>query len=255
MKHRPKTVAIIPARFASTRFPGKPLALIAGKPMIRHVYERVAAAKSVDDVYVATDDKRVAEAVTGFGGKFIMTSSSLMSGTDRCAAAARKIGASIVVNVQGDEPVISPKTVDAAVSALLASRDNVMSTAAVPIKDSETLLSENSVKVVVDKSGNALYFTRATIPFLRGTPKSSYLSRFRFLKHLGIYIYRNEFLQKLTKLRETSLEKAEKLEQLRVLENGYRIRVAVVKDDTISVDIPSDIHEVETYLSKLKSRK
>ncbi len=223
--------------------------------MIQHVYERVDAARSVDEVYVATDDKRVADAVESFGGKSIMTPPRLKSGTDRCAAAARRIRANIVVNVQGDEPVISPRTIDAAVSALLSSRDNVMSTAAVPIRDSETLLSENTVKVVLDKGGNALYFTRATIPFLRGIPQNGYLSGFRFLKHLGIYIYRNEFLQRLTKLRETSLEKAEKLEQLRVLENGYNIRVAVVKDDTISVDIPSDINAVEAYLSKLNSRK
>lgn len=223
--------------------------------MIQRVYERVAAAKSVDIVYVATDDNRIADAVESFGGKSIMTSPRLKSGTDRCAAAARMVGAEIVVNVQGDEPVISPKTIDAAVSALLSSRENVMSTAAVPIRDPGTLHSENAVKVVLDKSGNALYFTRATIPFLRGVPGKGYLSGFRFLKHLGLYVYRNDFLQKLTKLTETSLEKAEKLEQLRVIENGYRIKVAVVRNDTISVDIPSDVDAVETYLSKLKSRK
>lgn len=223
--------------------------------MIRHVYERVARARKVDEVYVATDDVRIAEAVEQFGGRSIMTSSKLKSGTDRCASAARKTGAEIVVNVQGDEPVISPKTIDAAVSALLSSRGNVMSTAAVPIKESAALFSENAVKVVVDRTGRALYFTRATIPFLRGVPRDNYLESYGFLKHLGIYVYRNSFLQKLTKLKETPLERAEKLEQLRVLENGYSIKVAVVEGDTISVDVPSDIDAVETYLSKLNSKK
>ncbi len=255
MAKKMKIVAIIPARYASTRFPGKPLAMISGKPMIRHVYERVARARKVNETYVATDDKRIADTVESFGGKYIMTSPKLKSGTDRCAAAAGKTGADVVVNVQGDEPVISPKTIDAAVSALLASRSNVVSTAAVPILDEATLFSENAVKVVVDKSGRALYFTRSTIPFLRGFKKEDYLANFHFLKHLGIYVYRNSFLQKITKLRETPLEKAEKLEQLRVLENGYQIQVAVVEGDTISVDVPSDIDAVESYLSNLKSKQ
>ncbi len=253
--NKPKIVAIIPARYASTRFPGKPLALIAGKPMIQHVYERVARAGKIDEVYVATDDSRIVEAVEEFGGKSIMTSSKLKSGTDRCAAAARKVGAEIVVNVQGDEPVISPKTIDAAVSVLKSSRASLMSTAAVPIDDPAILFSENAVKVVIDKTGRALYFTRSTIPFLRGVSSDNYLESFGFLKHLGIYVYRNSFLQKLTKMRETPLERAEKLEQLRVLENGYSIQVAVVEGDTISVDVPSDIDAVETYLAKLNLKK
>ncbi len=233
MGNRRNTVAIIPARYASTRFPGKPLALIAGKPMIQHVYEHVARAGKIDEVYVATDDKRIVEAVKEFGGKSIMTSSKLKSGTDRCAAAARKIGAEIVVNVQGDEPVISPKTIDAAVSALKSSRTSLMSTAAVPIEDRAVLFSENALKVVIDKTGRALYFTRSTIPFLRGVSRDNYLESFGFLKHLGIYVYRNNFLQKLTKMRETPLERAEKREQLMVLENGSSIKVAVVEGDTI----------------------
>ncbi len=249
MPKKSRTVAFIPARFGSTRFPGKPLASIAGTPMIQHVYERVSAAKRVDEVFVATDDKRIAETVNNFGGKFVMTPSSLKSGTDRCAAAAKKIKADIVVNVQGDEPVISPKTIDAAISALLKSRDTVMSTAAVPIRDNDTLFSQNVVKVVIDKNANALYFSRTAIPFLRGVHQQDYLRHFNFFKHLGIYIYRNSFLQKLTKLTETSLEHSEKLEQLRVLENGYKIKVAIVEEDTISVDVPSDIIAVEDFLS------
>ncbi|HUI31524.1 MAG TPA: 3-deoxy-manno-octulosonate cytidylyltransferase [Candidatus Acidoferrales bacterium] len=244
-----KTVAIIPARYASTRFPGKPLTHIAGTPMIQHVYERVSAAKKVDDVFVATDDKRIAESVSNFGGKFVMTPSALKSGTDRCAAAAKKIKADVVVNVQGDEPVISPKTIDAVISVLLKSRENVVSTAAVPIHNNDAIFSENTVKVVVDRNGDALYFSRSAIPFLRGVHQGNYSKGYRFLKHLGIYVYRNSFLQKLTGLKETPLETAEKLEQLRVLENGYKIKVAIVDEDTISVDVPSDIIAVEDFLS------
>lgn len=198
-----KIIAFIPARYASVRFPGKPLAPIAGTPMIEHVYEQVCAAKKVDEVFVATDDKRIAKAMSNFGGKFVITSASLKSGTDRCAAAARKVRADIVVNIQGDEPIISPKTIDAAISVLLKSRENVMSTAAVPIRESDTLFSQNVVKVVIDKNGNALYFTRSAIPFLRGVHQQEYLNHFKFLKHLGIYVYRNSFLQKVTKLKET----------------------------------------------------
>jgi 3-deoxy-manno-octulosonate cytidylyltransferase (CMP-KDO synthetase) len=263
MTKKLKIIAVIPARYGSTRFPGKPLALIAGTPMIQHVYERVSGAKKVDEVFVATDDKRIAEVVDNFGGKFVMTSASLNSGTDRCAAAARKIKADIVVNVQGDEPIISPKTIDAAVSTLLKpqrkgmrSNETVMSTAAVPIRDNDTLFSHNAVKVVLDMNGEAMYFTRSTIPFLRGVHEQDYLSRsdmngrqFRFLKHLGIYVYRNSFLQRLTMLKETPLEAVERLEQLRVLEHGFKIKVAVVEEDTISVDVPSDLAEVEDFLS------
>ena len=238
-----RTVAFIPARYGSTRFPGKPLALITGAPMIQHVYERVCQAKRVNEVFVATDDKRIAEAVANFGGKFVMTPASLKSGTDRCALAAKKIPVplkknDLVVNVQGDEPIISSATIDAAISELLKSHESVMSTAAVPIRNSETLFSQNTVKVVVDKNNDALYFSRNTIPFLRSVHQKEYLSHFPYLKHLGIYIYRFDFLQKLTKLKETRLEMAEKLEQLRVLENGYKIKVAVVGEDTISVERP-----------------
>lgn len=244
-----KVVAIIPSRYGSTRFPGKPLALISGTPMIQHVYDRVSSVKRIDEVFVATDDERIAESVNNFGGKFVMTPSTLKSGTDRCAAAARRIKADIIVNVQGDEPVIAPATIDAAISSLLKSSETVMSTAAVPIRDHDTLFSHNVVKVVTDKNSDAMYFTRNVIPFLRGVHQQDYLKQFKFLKHLGIYIYRNTFLQKLTKFKETPLEAAEKLEQLRVLENGYKIKVAVVEEDTISVDVPSDVITVEDFLS------
>lgn len=250
-----KTVAFIPARYASSRFPGKPLALIAGTPMIQHVYQRVSEAKKVDEVYVATDDRRIAEAVEGFGGKCIMTSPSLRSGTDRCAEAAKKVKADIIANIQGDEPVISPSTIDAAVSALTRSPRSVMSTAAVRITDPALLESENVVKVVTARSGDALYFTRAVAPHLRGIDRGEYLRHFRFLKHLGIYVYRREFLRKITKLTETPLESAEKLEQLRVLENGHAIRVAVVEEDTISVDVPADIATVEEFMMNITSKE
>ncbi len=254
-KPTPKTAAIIPARYASTRFPAKPLALIAGTPMIQRVYERVSRAKRVSEVYVATDDRRIADVVEKFGGKYIMTSPSLQSGTDRCAAAARKIKADIIVNVQGDEPLISPTTIDAAIGALLKSPKSVMSTAAVSIKDDASLNSENVVKVVMSKNGDALYFTRSVIPHLRGVRRSDYLSRFSFLKHLGIYVYRKAFLLKMQKFAVTPLESAEKLEQLRVLENGYNIRVTIVKEDSIAVDVPADIIEVEAYMLNAISKE
>ncbi len=222
--------------------------------MIQRVYERVSMAKLVGEVYVATDDKRIAEVVEGFGGKHVMTSPALRSGTDRCAAAARKIKGDIIANIQGDEPFISPKTIDAAISALLKSPDGMMSTAAIRIKDPELLTSENVVKVVTDRNGNALYFSRAVIPHLRGKSSREYVSGFPFLKHLGIYIYRRDFLQKLTKFAATPLELAEKLEQLRVLENGYPIRVAVVKEESISVDVPSDIAAAEKHIMNLTSK-
>ncbi len=250
-----RTVAFIPARYASTRFPGKPVALIAGKPMIQHVYERVSEARRVDEVYVATDDRRIADVVGNFGGKYIMTSSSLRSGTDRCAEAARKVKADIIANIQGDEPVISPATIDAVVSALTRSPKSVMSTAAVRINDPALLESENVVKVVLARNGDALYFTRSVVPCLRGVDRSEYLGHHEFLKHLGIYVYRREFLKKLTKLTETPLESAEKLEQLRVLENGHSMRVAVVEQDTISVDVPSDVAAVEEYMMNITSKE
>lgn len=254
-KRAPKTVAIIPARYASTRFPGKPLALIAGTPMIQHVYERVAEAKRVSEVYVATDHRRIAEVVDGFGGKYIMTSPSVKSGTDRCAEAAQKIKADLIANIQGDEPLLSPATIDAAIGVLVMSPKSVMSTAAVRITDDAVLNSENVVKVVTSNSGDALYFTRSVVPHLRGIRSSEYLSRFSFLKHLGIYIYRRAFLQRMKRLAVTPLESAEKLEQLRVLENDYNIKVAVVKDDSIAVDVPADIAEVEAYILNTISKE
>jgi 3-deoxy-D-manno-octulosonate cytidylyltransferase len=253
-RSKPKIVAFIPARYLSTRFPGKPLALIAGKPMVQHVYERVLAAKKIDEAYVLTDDERVAEAVKGFGGNFLMTSSKLKSGTDRCAIGAKKINPKIVVNVQGDEPLISPRTIDLTIAELLGSPQDVMSTAAVPIRNESTLFSEHTVKVALSIDKHALYFSRNVIPFLRGKKTHEYLKQFQFLKHIGLYVYRNEFLQRFTRLKETPLEKAEKLEQLRALENGYRIKVAIVKEDTIPVDVPEDVFKVERYLYKKRTK-
>ncbi len=246
----PKVVAIIPARYDSTRFPGKPLAMIAGKPMIQHVYERVKQARKIEEVFVATDDDRIATGVGNFGGRYVMTSRSCRSGTDRCAEAAGKIGPKIVVNVQGDEPLISPATVDAVVAPLMNSDSCMMSTAAVLITNEESLLSGNVVKVVLDNNGDALYFSRNVIPSIRDANLHDYLKRFKFLKHLGIYAYRYDFLKKLTTMKETPLESAESLEQLRVLENGYKIRVAITEEDTISVDIPGDIAAVKEFLAK-----
>ncbi len=239
-------VAVIPARFESTRLPGKPLAEIAGKPMIQHVYERTSAARGVDRVVVATDDERIREAVGAFGGEVIMTSAAHQTGTDRIAEAVSELEATVVVNVQGDLPMLDPATVAAAVAPLLEDESVPMATLMTPIGDGADLDNPNVVKVVVDGDGFALYFSRAPIPHWRdGHDRGETIAR----RHIGLYVYRREFLLAFAAMPSTPLERAEKLEQLRALENGHRIRVVEVDDAGVEVDTPADLDKVRALIA------
>lgn len=230
---------IIPARYASTRFPGKPLALIRDRPMIQHVYERSRRAESLSRVVVATDDRRILDTVLDFGGEAVMTSSEHPTGTDRLGeVAALYPEIDIMVNIQGDEPLIHPQMIDAAVAPLLEDRDLVMSTLKKRIDDSYELESPHVVKVVTDVCGNALYFSRTCIP-------SCFRGEVDVYRHIGLYVYRREFLLTFIDLERSRLERAEGLEQLRALENGYRIRVVETAYSTVGVDVPSDLEKVK----------
>jgi 3-deoxy-manno-octulosonate cytidylyltransferase (CMP-KDO synthetase) len=239
---------IIPARYASKRFPGKPLALIAGKPLIQRVVEQCRKAESLSEIIVATDDARIAE-VARQVCRVEMTRSDHPSGSDRIAEVAERCECDAVVNIQGDEPLIDPAVIDAVAAAL---KDSEMSTAATPIRTTEEYDNPNVVKVVVSTAGRALYFSRRTIPYLReaaSRPANEQLAAFPFLKHLGIYGYRRETLLRLVKFPVSSLEGAEKLEQLRALENGIAIAVVKVDYDSVGVDVPADVERVERILA------
>jgi 3-deoxy-manno-octulosonate cytidylyltransferase (CMP-KDO synthetase) len=242
-----KKVAFIPARYRSTRFEGKPLASIAGRPMIQHVYERATTCRELDEAYVATDDRRIFDCVVGFGGKAIMTHGQHRSGTDRIAEAADKVGLAdhdIVVNIQGDQPMFDPIIITQLIAPLVEDPALPMSTLMHRIKDERELHDTNHVKVVVDTKGCALYFSRLAIPFYRNRE-----SRTSHYKHLGLYAFRKHFLMTFTKLPYGVLEDAEKLEQLRVLEHGYRIMVVETAFDSTEVDTPEDIEVVKEKLA------
>ena len=244
-----KIIGIIPARYGSTRFPGKPLAIIAGKPLIQRVVEQCRKAKSLSEIIVATDDGRIADAVKNFC-RVEMTSPAHPSGSDRIAEVVGNISCDAVVNIQGDEPLIEPSVIDAVAGALA---QNEMSTAATRIKKPAELDNPNVVKVVVNAAGRALYFSRRTIPYLREAASGStseQLAAFAFLKHLGIYGYRRGMLLQLVKFPVSPLEAAEKLEQLRALENGIQIAVVQVAFDSVGVDAPEDVEWVERFLKK-----
>ena len=244
-----KIVGIIPARYASTRFPGKPLAPVAGKPLIQHVVEQCQKATSLSEIIVATDDSRIADVARKFC-RVEMTSPAHPSGSDRIAEVVEKISCDAVVNIQGDEPLIEPSVIDAVASALA---DCEMSTAATRIKNPAELDNPNVVKVVVNAAGRALYFSRRTIPYLREAASGSMseqLAAFAFLKHLGIYGYRRGTLLRLVKFPVSPLEAAEKLEQLRALENGIQIAVMQVAFDSVGVDAPEDVEWVERFLRR-----
>lgn len=244
-----KILGIIPARYASTRFPGKPLHLIAGKPLIQHVVERCKTASALADVIVATDDARIAEVARQFC-RVEMTSDQHPSGTDRIAEVVSRCECDAAVNIQGDEPLIDPGVVNAVAQALA---DSPMSTAATLIRDIGEYDNPNVVKVVVNVAGRALYFSRRTIPFVRDAasrPIAEQLAAFPFLKHLGIYGYRRETLLKLVKFPVSALETAEKLEQLRALDHGIQIAVVTVKHDSVGVDVPADVERVERLLRR-----
>ena len=243
-------VAVIPARYASTRFPGKPLADISGRPMIEHVYRRAADARGVDAVVVATDDERVARAVARFGGLSRITGRQHRTGMDLVAEVARDLHCSIVVNVQGDEPLVDPSAISLMIDALQGDPDLPMATLRTPIEREEDYASPHVVKVVVDGNDDALYFSRAPIPFHRECgphgeqpPDGSY-----GYKHLGLYAYRRDFLLRLAALPQTALEQAESLEQLRALEHGHRIRAVETRHDSIGVDTPEDLERVRRKL-------
>lgn len=243
--HQLKIIGIIPSRYASQRLPAKSLADIYGKPMVQRVYERAKRSRLLTDVIVATDDERIAAAVKKFGGNAVMTPATIQSGSDRVAFAARSLGADIVVNVQGDEPLIEPDLIDQTIQLLLDDNQLVVGTAVKKIVALEELLTPSVVKVVVDKNNFALYFTRSLVPFVRDSQEvTDWLKHAVFYKHFGIYVYRGPFLQHYTSLTPTPLEQAERLEQLRILEYGFRIKTAVTEHDSIPVDTQEDLDRV-----------
>lgn len=238
-----KFIAIIPARYASTRFPGKPLADMEGKPMIQRVYEQVKQA--VHDVWVATDDLRIFETVLSFGGKAVMTSTDHRSGTDRIQEAYSKIGEDfdVVINVQGDEPFIQPEQIES-LKECFDSKDVELATLVKPFKKEDgfdVLFNPNSPKVVINKENEAIYFSRSIVPYIRDVHHTEWLDKHAFYKHIGMYAYRVDVLKEITQLPQSSLEKAESLEQLRWIENGYRIRVGYTDVETIGIDTPEDL--------------
>jgi 3-deoxy-manno-octulosonate cytidylyltransferase (CMP-KDO synthetase) len=258
-----KISAVIPARYGSTRFEGKPLADILGKPMIQYVYEGVSQSKLIEEVIVATDDQRILETVQSFGGKAEMTSPTHSSGTDRVAEVAKKLKSEIIVNVQGDEPLIKGNIIDKAIRPLLMDDTLHMSTLMTRIEEVRDWLNPHIVKVVVDQKNFALYFSRSPIPF----PRDLNIARLesnpfgtnrplpkRVFKHIGVYVFRHKFLLHFLKMKPSPLEKLEKLEQLRALENGYRIKVTPVNYEPLSVDTPEDLQKVITYFSRLQQK-
>jgi 3-deoxy-manno-octulosonate cytidylyltransferase (CMP-KDO synthetase) len=242
-----EVVIVIPARFGSTRLPGKPLVLLAGKPMIQHVYERAKLAEQAGRVIVATDDERIVKAVESFGGTARMTRLDHRTGTERVAEVAAHEKGDIFVNVQGDEPLLDPVAVDTAVNALLEEPVAAISTVATPIKTPADIMDPNVVKTVLDFDNNGLYFSRAPIPWVRDTASKIQV---RHLKHLGLYVFQRDALLEYPTLPQGELERIEQLEQLRWLENGWKIRVAEVEHDAVSVDVPEDVARVEKLLQK-----
>ena len=243
-----KTIAFIPARYHSTRLPAKPLALIAGLPMIQRVYQCALACSQLDAIYVATDDERIAKCVQGFNGRFVITSPDHASGTDRIAEAAAKVGCvpdDLIVNIQGDQPTFPPSIIDDMIQPLLADPSIPMGTLKYRIADPHEVDNPNHVKVVTDKDGFALYFSRSPIPYYREKT-----GEYFYYKHLGMYVYRLHFLKTFTSLPVSALEDAEKLEQLRVLENGFKIKVVETAFNSIEVDTPEDIAKVEAWLQR-----
>lgn len=248
-----KFVGIIPARYASTRFPAKVLAMLNGKTVIQRVYEQVK--DCFDDLFVATDDSRIADVVTSFGGKVVMTSENCKNGTERCfdACCNLNIDCDVVVNVQGDEPFIQRKQIEALMACFVDERTDI-ATLVKPFEPAdgwERLSNPNSPKVVLDDNSFAMYFSRSVVPFLRGVEQSEWLDKHVYYKHLGVYAYRLDVLKNITSLQPTPLEKAESLEQLRWLENGYKIKVGVTDIETIGIDTPEDLERAKEFASSI----
>lgn len=239
-----KILGIIPARYASTRFPGKPLVDIYGKTMIQRVYEQSIKTKGLAHVVVATDDERIAEEVMNFGGQYVMTANTHQSGTDRCAEVAEKMPEyDIIINIQGDEPYISPEQIEL-LSTCFSDDKTQLATLIKEINTDEELFNVNIPKVVINARKEALYFSRQTIPYLRNTEKENWLKAHQFYKHIGIYGYRRDVLLALTKLKPSTLEITESLEQLRWLENGFTIKTEVTHLETIAIDTPEDLKKI-----------
>jgi 3-deoxy-manno-octulosonate cytidylyltransferase (CMP-KDO synthetase) len=242
---KPSVVAVIPARYASTRLPGKPLVPLAGKPMVQHVYERTKLASTVNRVIVATDDRRIIDAVRAFGGEARMTRADHRTGTERIAEVAAHETGDVFVNVQGDEPLIDPAAIDTAVQALLEGEPAQIATVATPIRVTADIMDPNIVKTVLDFDENALYFSRAPIPWVRDTQHKVHV---KYWKHLGLYVFQRDALLEYPTLPQGELERIEQLEQLRWLENGWKIRVAEVEHDAVSVDVAEDVVRVEKLI-------
>lgn len=251
-----KFLGIIPARYASTRFPAKPLAMLGGKTVIQRVYEQVAGI--LDDAYVATDDERIEAVVKAFGGKVVMTSVHHKSGTDRCYEACAQIGGAfdVIVNIQGDEPFIQPSQLQS-LQACFKDPTTQIATLVKPFSadsDFETLENVNSPKVVLNKNMNALYFSRSIIPYQRNIEKTDWLKNHTYYKHIGLYAYRVDVLRKITSLPQSGLELAESLEQLRWLENGYTIKAGITEVETIGIDTPQDLERAEIFLREQNTK-
>lgn len=249
-----KFIGIIPARYASTRFPGKPLALLGGEYVIKRVYDIVA--RTLDEAYVATDDQRIFDAVASFGGKAVMTRTDHKSGTDRIEEAVEKIGTDcdVVVNIQGDEPFIHPNQIEA-VCKCFDDPLTQIATIGKPFTSMDAVVNPNSPKIVMDNNNNAMYFSRSVIPFVRGKEREEWIDNYPFLKHLGIYAYRKDVLKQITQLPQSSLEKAESLEQLRWLQNGYCVKVGITNIETIGIDTPEDLIRAEKELKRRMSQE
>lgn len=243
-----KFIAIIPARYASTRFPGKPLALLGGLPVIQRVYEQ--AISVLPEAYVATDDERIFQCVEAFGGRAVMTRTDHKSGTDRIQEAVEHIGtdADVIINIQGDEPFVQASQLQTLMQ-LFDDTTTQIGTLGKRFESMEAVQNPNSPKIVCDQRGFALYFSRSVIPFVRGKETVEWLEHYPFLKHLGLYAYRREVLREVTQLPQSPLEQAESLEQLRWLENGYRIRVGLTDVETVGIDTPEDLTRAEAFLA------
>lgn len=246
-----KFIAIIPARYASTRFPGKPLALLGGIPVIQHVYKKAVSA--LGEAYVATDDQRIFDIVKAFGGEAVMTRNDHRSGTDRIEEACQKISpnADVIINIQGDEPFVHASQLST-LQQLFDDPQTQIGTLGKRFETIEAAMNPNSPKIVTDKNGFALYFSRSVIPYIRGKEQTNWLACFPYLKHLGIYAYRRDILHEITQLPQSPLEMAESLEQLRWLENGYRIRVGITEVETVGIDTPEDLQRAEDFLQSSK---
>lgn len=242
-----KFIGIIPARYASTRFPGKPLAILGDRTVIQRVYEQ--ASSVLEEAYVATDDERIFNAVEAFGGRAIMTRADHKSGTDRIEEAAEKIGtnADVIINIQGDEPFIQQSQIKTLMQ-LFELLETQIGTLGKRFDKMDAVTNPNSPKIVCDRKGFALYFSRSVIPFVRGQEQATWLDHYPYLKHLGLYAYRREVLREVTQLPQSPLELAESLEQLRWLENGYRIRVGLTDVETVGIDTPEDLRRAEEFL-------